>query len=181
MIKQFFHKKQVIHPTTHRTHTTRTHQKQNPYPTTPLARTIRQTRDSNTRAQNHPKHAQMKRQTTRVPYPSSCHHHNSTAQPRHSNRSETIRGCTISNLRKSQGVTTTSQTPTPNIAPPPSATPRNALAPARSCSAPNTISLQAIPQSHTCVAANARVSSKHSKIRNKHLTQTHPSPHASFT
>ena len=89
----------------------------------------------------------------------SCRHNRT--QPRHGNRREPIRLCAISNLRRSQGVTTTSQTPTPNIAPPPSATPRNALAPARSRSNPSMTRFQVIPQSHTCGPANARVSSKH--------------------
>ena len=40
--------------------------------------------------------------------------------------------------------------------------PQNTLAPVRMDCPPNTISLQTTPQSHTCEAAGARVSSKHS-------------------
>ena len=62
---------------------------------------------------------------------------------------------------------------------------RNALAPARWCSPPSTISLQMIPQSHMCVSANVVVSSKHSKITNRRLpSQTHTISqimHASLT
>jgi hypothetical protein len=60
--------------------------------------------------------------------------------------------------------------------------PRNAIAPARVSCIPNTIRLQAIPQSHTCEAANARVSSKHYNISPTDTSPlTHPTPHILHT
>ncbi len=47
---------------------------------------------------------------------------------------------------------------------PPSAPPRNALAPALCCCPPSTISLQKIPQSHTHDSVNARVTSNGSNV-----------------
>ena len=52
--------------------------------------------------------------------------------------------------------------------------PQNALAPARRCCPPNTISLQTTPQSHKCEPADARVSSKHSSPSRIHLPHSMP-------
>ena len=66
--------------------------------------------------------------------------------------------------------------PTP-LPPSPRPSP-NALAPARRRSTPNTISHQAIPQSHTCEHANARVSSKHSNAPSTQKQDPHLTSHS---
>ncbi len=154
-----------LQPITHRTHTLRTPQNQTTSKYPHFTQTLKQTCNTSMRYQNHPKHPQMYTKNARW-YRSSCHHDNSGAQPRHSNRSEPIRArSAISNLHRSQSVTATSQTRQSNIDPHPSAPPQNAFAPAHEGSNPNTISLRMTPQSHKYVAAIARVSSKHSKLQ----------------
>jgi len=69
-----------------------------------------------------PKHAQTRTRNAST-YPSSCHRVNSRAQPRHSNRSASTRVRAISNLRRSQGVTTTTKTRPLNVIPPLPASP----------------------------------------------------------
>ncbi len=61
-----------------------------------------------------------------------------------------------------------------------SPSPQIALAPPRSSFAPNTISLQTSPQSHTCVPADERVSSKYSSPSRMHIPHSipqHITPH----